>query len=757
METSGWTLNVSRGGIRAVVEDPLDPAVEYAVCVGDGPARRAKVAWARLEADGQIVGLRFLNVNGFRPAGRGLAAQTAGGPMQPALELLGPEGPFARELGGYEERPGQLEMARAVERALSDDRVLLCEAGTGTGKTLAYLVPAILSGRKVIVSTATRALQEQIFTKDLPLVARVLGIDPRAVLMKGLGNYLCRRRYGELVHSPEAVRPSKGRALELVRRWVEETESGDLGELASLAEDDPVRLAVASSSETRLGQACPHFDACFVTRMRREAEDARLVIVNHHLFFADLALRGAHPGRVLPDYDAVIFDEAHQLEDIATEFFGLRVTGAQLSRALGDAERALRLADAADPLFSDGAGLLSAARDAVNALFGELGRRLARGEARATLERDAWAGPLEQRWLEVNRALEAVEVVAREALGRVEARRQPNTGLLVDALSATERRMTLARERLAAIVNAGSGRVTWVEQGPRGTALSSSPVDLSWVLRERIFESVPAVVLTSATLATRRRREDRAASPFAYVRARLGLADERVQVDELVVESPFDFASQALFYTPRDLPAPGSAEFLEPAVERVRALLALTGGGCFVLTTSLRSMRAFHERLRSHVPASRLLLQGQAPKATLLGRFRADSDAVLVATASFWEGVDVPGHALRLVVLEKIPFAVPSDPIVRARAQALESEGKNPFVELHLPAAAIALKQGFGRLVRTRRDVGIVALLDERVHRRGYGRMLLDGLPPALRTDEFEAVERFWSSRGAEPASPVPF
>jgi len=676
---------------------------------------------------------------------------------QSALDLLGPGGPFARELGGYEERPGQLEMARAVERALSGDRVLLCEAGTGTGKTLAYLVPAILSGRKVIVSTATRALQEQIFTKDLPLVARVLGVDPRAVLMKGLGNYLCRRRYGELMGSPEAARPSRGRALDLVNRWAEQTESGDLGELASLAEDDPVRLAVASSSETRLGQACPHFDACFVTRMRREAEEARLVIVNHHLYFADLALRGAHPGRVLPDYDAVIFDEAHQLEDIATEFFGLRVTGAQLSRALADAERALRFADAADPLFSGGVTLLAQARDAVDALFGELGRRVSRGDARVTLERDAWAGPLEARWLEVDRALEGVEVTAHEALGRIEARRPPNTGRLVDALSATERRMALARERLSAIVDGGSGRVTWVEQGPRGIALSSSPVDLSWVLRERIFESVPAVVLTSATLATRRPSEDAAVSPFCYVRARLGLADDRVQVDEVVVDSPFDFERQALFYTPRDLPSPGSVEFVEAAVERVGALLALTGGGCFVLTTSLRSMRAFFELLRPHVPGGRLLLQGQAPKATLLARFRADSDAVLVATASFWEGVDVPGHALRLVVLEKIPFAVPSDPIVRARAQALESEGKNPFVEMHLPAAAIALKQGFGRLVRTRRDIGIVALLDERVHRRGYGRRLLEGLPPALRTDDLGVVERFWSSRGTEPEPPVPF
>jgi ATP-dependent DNA helicase DinG len=677
--------------------------------------------------------------------------------MPSALELLGPDGPFARALGGYEERSGQREMAAAVERTLSEDRVLLCEAGTGTGKTLAYLLPAVLSGRKVVISTATRALQEQIYFKDLPLVAQALGVNPRATLMKGLGNYLCRRRFEELRRSAAALEPGRGRTLDLVAKWVEESESGDLGELASLPEDDPVRLAVASSSETRLGPTCAHYDACFVTRMRREAEEARIVIVNHHLFFADLALRGAHPGRVLPDYDAVVFDEAHQLEDVATEFFGLRLTHAQLRRALVDAERSLRLSGALDPLFAGRSTVVPAAESAADRLFEELTRLVPAGDGRVTLERDVWAGPLEVRWLELDRALEAVESSAMSARGRVEAAKPPNTGTLVDALSATARRMETSRERLAAIIDGGAGRITWVEKGPRGAGLSSSPVDLSWVLRERVFESVPAVVLTSATLATRARRsEGERKGPFGYIRARLGLAGDAIRVDELVVESPFDFPKQALFYTPRDLPPPRSDDFIDAAAVRVAELVALTGGGCFVLTTSLRSMRAFHERLRAHVPRERLLLQGQAPKATLLGRFRALSDGVLVATASFWEGVDVPGQALRLVVLEKIPFQVPSDPIVRARAEALESEGHNPFIDLHVPAAAIALKQGFGRLVRTRRDVGIVALLDERVHRRGYGRTLLESLPPATRTDDFACVQRFWASHaGAVTEAPL--
>ncbi len=683
-----------------------------------------------------------------------LQPATAGIPPRSAAELLGPGGPLATGLARYEERPGQIRMAEAIERALGEERILLSEAGTGTGKTLAYLVPAILSGKKIVISTATRALQEQIFFKDLPLVRSVLGLPVEATLMKGLGNYLCRRRWEELLRSEEALRPGMASVIATLRDWVEATETGDLAELAGLREDDPARHAVASSSDTRLGPVCQHFDACFVTRMRREAESARIVVVNHHLFFADLALRGPHPGRVLPDYDAVIFDEAHQLEDIATEFFGVRLSESRLRRALDDAERTLRHSGALDTLLTRRPVVaVDAARGAVAALFSELGRGLSAAEPRRTLERDVWCGAAERAWIELDSALEGVELAARDARERAAAARaseRPRTAFSGDALDATERRMSQLREQLAAIVDGGSGRVTWLELGPRGGALSSSPVDLSFLLRQRVFETVPAVVLTSATLATRGTRPADAdgvtPSPFAYVRSRLGLEGDGIVVDELVVESSFDFAEQALLYTPRDLPSPASAEFAEQASLRIAELVRIVGGGCFVLTTSLRSMRAFHARLKKLLPKHRLLLQGDAPKATLLGTFRAAGDAVLVATQSFWEGVDVPGRALRLVVLEKVPFAVPTDPVVRARSEVLEAEGKNPFMELHVPAAAIALKQGFGRLIRTSRDRGVVALLDERVHRKGYGKRLLEALPPAARTDELAAVERFWLS-----------
>jgi ATP-dependent DNA helicase DinG len=670
--------------------------------------------------------------------------------MPSAAELLGPDGPLARSLPAYEARPAQLEMARAVESALASDRVLICEAGTGTGKSLAYLVPALLSGKKVIVSTATRALEEQIFWKDLPLIERALGVPVKAALMKGISNYLCRRRLAEFKSSEESMRPRHARSLHMLDEWLTETESGDLAELAGIREDDPLRREVNSSSDTRIGAGCSYFNECFVTNMRREAEQAQLVVVNHHLFFADLALRGPHPARVIPNYDAVIFDEAHQLEDIATAFFGMRVSRARVERLLGDAERALTAAGAGDPLFAAASKspILANARVAAEGLWTELSKRGRGEDARFTLERDAWAGPLLDRYHLLDDALDALRAAADAARGRVTlgppgAKRAPASAL--EALDVVETRAELVREELAAIVAGAPGRITWFDMGGKGAALSSTPVDLSHVFRARIFESVPSVVLTSATLSIAPSKTNPDASPFAFFRSRIGLSGDVVPVTELVLESPFDFARNALLYTPKDLPPPGHPAFVDTAGERIAELIEITRGGCFVLTTSLRSMNALYAMLARRLPGQRLFVQGAAPKAALISAFRAAGDAVLVATMSFWEGVDVPGRALRLVVLEKIPFLVPTDPVVQARSQELERAGENPFLRLHVPAAAITLKQGFGRLIRTRDDAGIVALLDPRVHQKGYGSRLLAALPPAGRTTELSEVRQFWA------------
>jgi ATP-dependent DNA helicase DinG len=681
---------------------------------------------------------------------------------QSARELLGPHGPLARALVGYEAREGQLQMAEAVERTLVEERVLLCEAGTGTGKTLAYLVPAVLSGKKVIVSTATRALEEQIALRDIPFLERALGLKVRASVMKGLANYVCLRRHHEFLASAEALRPGFARAIEALKGFVGESLTGDTGELAGFAESDPIWREVSSSSDTRVGIACPWFEECFVTRMKREAEQAQIVIVNHHLFFADLALRGPHPGHVLPDYDAVIFDEAHQLEDIATDFFGLRISRARIEQLQRDAERALQLAGLGDPLLAPGGGgrLVQELERTSLGFWTELMRSTPGNEPRVALERDVWHGTLEQSFFQLDTALEALISLAASAPGRVERtlRARPGTA---EAFEVLGRRAEQIREQLAGIVDGGPGRVTWLERAGRGLGLRSSPVDISELFRERVFDSVPAVVLTSATLASRARvqtrdserpqdsgeRPARASNdgPFAFLRSRLGLGSNgSIQVSELVVPSPFDFERRALLYLPRDLPAPQDARFVDRASRRIAELVAITGGGAFVLTTSLRSMRALHTQLVALLPERRVLLQGEAPKRALISAFRACGDAVLVATSSFWEGVDIPGRALRLVVLEKIPFAVPTDPIVLARTNAIVENGGNAFLEYHVPAAAITLKQGFGRLIRTQSDAGIVALFDERVHRRGYGARLLASLPPARRAHLLDEVREFW-------------
>lgn len=662
--------------------------------------------------------------------------------MTRASDLLGPDGPLAVLLPGYEVRSGQQAMAEAVEATLTDERVLFCEAGTGTGKTLAYLLPALLSGKRVVISTATRALQDQLVEKDVPLAERILGRPVRAVVLKGLSNYLCQRRTAEF-RASDLGAPSTRLKLPLLERWRLETETGDLSELAGIREDDPLLEAVRSSSDTRRGGPCPHYAECFVTKARQRADDAELVITNHHLFFADLALRGPHPGRVLPDYDAVVFDEAHQLEDVATLFFGVRVSRRRLQTLFRDVERLAggkqrALARGASTTLDD--ALVARAERAEESLFAQLARRSSREEPRTLLERDAWLGSLQESYLALDTALEGLETSADLA------RSTPR----VDAARASEdwdgiwKRARTLREALTTIVEGAPGRITWLDNASGAPALTSSAVDLSGTLRERLFDRVPSLVLTSATLTASPARlgSKGESSPFAFARSRLGAYDCENEIRELVVESPFDFKNRALLYLPKDLPAPNDPSFVERAVEPVERLIEASDGGAFVLTTSLRSMKQFHALLSQRL-ARPVLVQGQAPKHALLASFRQSTRAILVATLSFWEGVDVPGDALRLVILEKVPFSVPTDPILSARARALEAEGGNPFNALFMPLAQMTLKQGFGRLIRTRRDRGVVALLDSRIHTKGYGQRLLSQLPPAKRTSDLEQACEF--------------
>lgn len=654
-------------------------------------------------------------------------------------------------------------MAEAVERALKDDEILLCEAGTGTGKTFAYLLPAIASGKKVIVSTATRALQEQIVQTDLPLIERMLGQEISVAVMKGLSNYVCRRRLNDqLSRSTSGVKGKRAKhtskSLRVIEDWAAQTAVGDVAELTTLAENDPIWQEVTASADTRRGSQCSYYERCFVTKMRRAAESARLVIVNHHLFFADLAMRGPHPGRVLPDYEAVIFDEAHQLEDIATDFFGTRISSAKIERLLSDLEQSFAILSTYDQSLGPetGPNLIAAVRSASKAYFESFTKLSSAPEGRREVELEALRGEPYETWLGLDTALEAVGALVTTSIGRMPQIRagvsSRELGAVHEGLEVSARRIDEHRTTLCTISEDKNKRVVWVEHTERTTSVTSAPIELASLLRARIFESLPCVVLTSATMTTASSSlVSKDVPSFKYLRERLGISELGRPVVELNVESPFDYQARAMLYTPKDLPAPADPGFIPAAAARISDLVEMTAGGAFVLTTSVRSMHQLHTELKRRHTALEVMLQGEAPKGELLQRFRQSQNAVLVATASFWEGVDVPGRALRLVVLEKIPFYVPSDPLVRARSLAIEAEGKNPFLDYFVPAAAITLKQGFGRLIRNRTDAGIVALLDERLHRRGYGQRLLRSLPPARRTDSLEVVRRFWGGVAAPP------
>ena len=674
-----------------------------------------------------------------------------------ARDVLGPGSALSRELPGYEDRPGQLAMAEAVEEAFLQERPLFVEAGTGTGKTLAYLVPAILSGKKVIVSTATRALQEQIFTKDLPIVRSILaplGVDFKAALMKGLANYVCKRRLNELLASAEGARVGSDRDLSRIVEWVKESESGDRAELASVAEDAAAWREVQSSTDTRIGAGCSYYDECFVTRMRREAEDATLVVVNHHLFFADLALRRGRGGEyasAIPPYDVVVFDEAHQIEEIATDFFGVRVSSSRVDALVRDAKRAFVGAKLMSVL---GTGDARPLLDGVSSTSARFFAALASGGARA--------GPMDARRILSDRDLDGD---VRAAHGELDSALDGLWAYALandrhEAVSIIARRSRELRTDLRGVLSGStandqgevSASVAWLDLRERSVSLGASPVELGPTLREALFDRVPGVVCTSATLATGAASGDNGAGgpSFHFVRSRLGAPPD---ARELIVPSPFDIAARSALYLPRDLPEPSDPAFEAAATERIIELVAVTGGGAFVLCTSTRAMKSFHRALRSRITQP-LLVQGEAPKHLLLSRFRASGHAVLVATMSFWEGVDVPGHALRLVILDKIPFAVPSEPVVAARCAQIEREGGNPFVEYSVPVAAITLKQGFGRLLRTKKDAGIVALLDRRAVTKGYGKRLLASLPPATRVQALDEVREFWSGIAANLEEP---
>lgn len=643
------------------------------------------------------------------------------------MDLLAPGGGLERAIPYYEDRAEQRAMSAAVARALADERPLIVEAGTGTGKTLAYLVPALQSGKRIVVSTGTRGLQDQIARHDIPLLRTILARPFSAVVLKGVGNYVCRRRLAEAVSRG-------GDHLSAIVDWTEDTETGDRSEVEWLPEGAPVWADVTTTPDARIGPRCPYFERCFVTQARRLAEKAELILVNHHLYFADRALRAAHPGaRVLPDHDAVIFDEAHQLEDVATEHFGARVSTHKLAQLVRDAHMGL----ARMPLWTGRAAddTIASVERAGIALFSLLRHALVGESDRVPLPQNLFDHPERQAaWFKLDSSLEDLARTA-EAESEPPPDEEPDADAGARAsLVGLARRARELRDDLATVAEQRHrSYVYWGEARPTGTVLTASPIEVGELVRRHIITSGPTPIFTSATLA--------AAGDFTYQRARLGLED----ADELMVPSPFDYAKQAMLYVPQDLPAPADDRFSAVAAARTVELLAITNGRAFLLFTSHRAMRDAATRLAA-LPYPKLV-QGDAPRATLVDRFRATPNSVLLGTAAFWEGVDVPGDALSLVVIDKLPFAPHTDPLIAARMQASAEANRDPFQTIQLPAAAIALKQGFGRLIRRRDDRGIVAILDSRIVTKTYGRTFIETLPAGLpRTSVIEQVRRWWAA-----------
>ena len=640
------------------------------------------------------------------------------------LEVFGPDGLIAKAHPEYEYRPGQIEMARAVMRSFEEKRHLIVEAGTGTGKTLAYLVPAVaaaLGGNgRVIVSTGTKNLQEQLMEKDIPFLQNVLPKPFTATYMKGRSNYLCLNRFARAQSAPVLEGLDEVDYFEEVGQWSRETETGDRAELSNLPESLSFWRHIDARSESCLGQKCIDFDACFITRMRNRAQEADIVVVNHHLFFADLSLRNGNYGSVLPDYTAVILDEAHLIEEVASEYFGAQVSNYQIDDLVRDLGM-LMIEDAeVDKELTHSVARLSRFSDSF-----WMGFRDGRGEdgrypiIPGTFAKKKMSGELEATPLgELYLALEGAIARTETTLDAFQEK-PPEVESLI-------RRLRQVRFELEFIVTGTDKKfVYWLERRNRGVFLRASPIDVAGLLQDKLFDEVPTVVLTSATLSS--------GGNFSFIRDRLGLDT----ADDLIAESSFDYQSQAILYLPARMPDPRDREWGTAAAAEVARILNATEGRAFVLSTSLAGMQSLFENVWAEIDYP-CLVQGSASKSQLLKKFRETPNAVLFATSSFWQGVDVRGEQLSCVIIDKLPFAVPTDPIVAARQRYIEDCGGSSFYEYSVPQAIIALKQGLGRLIRSTTDRGVLAILDPRLRTKGYGRTFLQSLPPCRVTSRID-------------------
>jgi ATP-dependent DNA helicase DinG len=649
---------------------------------------------------------------------------------QPTMrDIFGPGGLLDRcMIGGYEHRPAQLQMAEAVHDAFANHNHAIVEAGTGTGKTLAYLLPAICSGRRVVISTATKSLQEQLYQKDVPFLQKHFAPELKVAVMKGRSNFLCRTKVHALADQPMLRGMEEVDAFRQIRDWAKLTETGDRSELTFLPDDSELWSRIDARRDTCTGQKCPEYNHCFVTAMHQRAKEADLIIVNHHLFFADLALKHDDFGSILPEYSAVVFDEAHEMEDVASDYFGQQISNFRFEELARDADQAMRLTHLSTPaLLRRTQRIREKSRNFFDAFPPRDGRfPFSRNEREAFLEqnREAYDSLLN--------ALKAMETEFAALMQKPEE------------LLRIARRSFEIRQEFSSLLECNEKNcVYWYERRNKGVFLAATPIDISQILREKLFEAFDTIVLTSATLTVGHR--------FEYIRQRLGLDHSK----ENALPPEFDYANQALLYLPQRMPDVRDAGFAPQAAEEIVKLLELSHGRAFCLFTSYAQMKGLYERVRNRVDFP-LFLQGTAPRSALLERFKNTPNAVLFATSSFWQGVDVPGEQLSCVIVDRLPFAVPSDPIVAARVRALQDEGRNPFSEFQVPQAVLALKQGFGRLIRAKTDRGVLALLDTRISRMSYGRLFLESLPPYRTTQDLSDVRQFLAAElRPEPHSTV--
>ena len=651
-------------------------------------------------------------------------------------EFFAPGGILARSSLPYEYRPGQLEMAKAVERALAERRHLIVEAGTGTGKTLAYLLPALRSGQRIIVSTGTKALQDQLYFRDVPFLETLVG-ELRVCYMKGRANYLCRHKLTALRNQPILSGLEEIDQYRQISEWEQTTETGDRAELSGMPESSALWQKLDARTEACLGSTCPDYRRCFITEMRRKALESDIIIVNHHLFFADLAVKreatGAPDAGILPEAAAVVFDEAHELEEVASSYFGLSVSNIRFEELARDTDVLLRGKEGAEGM----PAITQQLRDRARMFFASL--------PLAGDGRQPFVG--REEFLETEGDL---YLAVRATLQRLEAEM---AGMKADEAPGLRKRVARLRTELEFLLeSSASNMVYWMERRISGsgdrssrrtgafraqsrtTFLQATPIDVSELLYELVFDQIPTVVLTSATLTVQ--------GGFEHIRKRLGLSEAR----ELVVPSHFKYGEQALLYLPPEMPDPREADFPEAAARSIQRVLEITQGRAFCLFTSYAQMRDLYERLLPVLDFP-ILLHGTAPRKALLEEFRATPNAVLFGTSSFWQGVDVQGEALSCVIIDRLPFEVPSDPVVSARMKAIEENGGKPFFDYQVPTAVLTLKQGFGRLIRSLEDRGVLVLLDPRVRTKRYGQTFLASLPPYRMTESITDVEEFFKKQ----------